>query len=979
MSDLKYILDAEDDEDLGMDKYSRQPRLSGSARSPIPSSTSKTTSDDNPSRSNIDLYKPQPSRRSPLNRSPNTTIATAPPAKAPSSEDKASPYRSSFAGHDRTEPMDSVGYGSYAHSSSSSNMPPSSRSNMTSRPMTSGPGESNIPIKLTPVTGRVSRAKKGVPVHVCNDCKPPKTFTRAEHLRRHQLSHKPAAFPCPCDGCEKTFHRQDLLARHIQRHEQDDRSGTDVASNASRRTSHTPMERNPSVDIVQAHMLPNHALSLVNEMPAHPDYPGTSSSYSASHRGSMSAPGPMSPSTHSPRSHSAGPQDEYILSSTIPPVSYEMPRSSMDGSYFQTTSYGLEFQPRRPPEYPYMSLEGLPSLTIPDSSLPGHLSHESNWPSSASGSPYSTPDGAMIRGYESPTPDVANHELYYFSSPQQPVYPIPDYTAFSEDAGGYYDLQSQPFSVRSPTPPTVMLSAQPVDNLVTLNLSMPNSSAILGRQKNPAALLGSYPDAAVLTALIPSSAAHKAIPRYLDVYWKRFDALFPLVHRQSLEISDDLVLRCAMAAVGSQFLQNKEDRNNGHILHQFAWQEAQNRPGWNLHNMQAILLCEFYGRFRGSRAMTRTSEPFQSLYSRMVDSQTSIDFGTSPAENWEEWILTESRRRLLAAYYILDVHTSVYHENSSSHLFTPTSPIPLVKATQQLWAAQDPKAWQSLIRSDPTQLQPNNLADEEITKTRVQSAPPLDLAIYMASEALRLPDKDLSAALDLESIKRISTLFPESAVANTYLAIHFTPLRGLLAVCGNSWLFAEKVSSMEKYERHKQNFHSWSNSVQAGVAATFAAKALLAFLTGHERYNSQNSANSAHQREESNISDISDYWALYVSALICWATGARTARSVHGRNGNGKTGLSSVSTHHAIVNPASAREEKEAKEWLKMVASLSPETAFQRLRGRREAFGVIALVRRRLESETVGNKSKLLMDVVHVLKRLDEDFTKQRF
>ncbi|KAI0184311.1 hypothetical protein EV127DRAFT_239456 [Xylaria flabelliformis] len=42
--------------------------------------------------------------------------------------------------------------------------------------------ESTIP-KLTPITGRVSRAKKGVPVHICDICKPPKTFTRAEHLQ----------------------------------------------------------------------------------------------------------------------------------------------------------------------------------------------------------------------------------------------------------------------------------------------------------------------------------------------------------------------------------------------------------------------------------------------------------------------------------------------------------------------------------------------------------------------------------------------------------------------------------------------------------------------------------------------------------------------------------------------------------------------------------------------------------------------------
>ncbi|KAI0545256.1 hypothetical protein F4679DRAFT_561798 [Xylaria curta] len=75
--------------------------------------------------------------------------------------------------------------------------------------------------KLTPIMGRVSRAKKGVPVHICDVCEPSKTFTRAEHLRRHQLSHEPAPYGCKYPGCEKIFHRQDLLARHTMRHEKD--------------------------------------------------------------------------------------------------------------------------------------------------------------------------------------------------------------------------------------------------------------------------------------------------------------------------------------------------------------------------------------------------------------------------------------------------------------------------------------------------------------------------------------------------------------------------------------------------------------------------------------------------------------------------------------------------------------------------------------------------------------------------------------
>ncbi|CAK4032553.1 hypothetical protein DOTSEDRAFT_22343 [Lecanosticta acicola] len=64
-------------------------------------------------------------------------------------------------------------------------------------------------------TGRVSKATKGQRVHHCDECG--KTYTRAEHLRRHQQNHKPGAFPCDVAGCNRSFHREDLLVRHKAR------------------------------------------------------------------------------------------------------------------------------------------------------------------------------------------------------------------------------------------------------------------------------------------------------------------------------------------------------------------------------------------------------------------------------------------------------------------------------------------------------------------------------------------------------------------------------------------------------------------------------------------------------------------------------------------------------------------------------------------------------------------------------------------
>lgn len=69
--------------------------------------------------------------------------------------------------------MDQHGYGSASSPSMGGGAvggtyPP----NHPRRPM--GSPSPDVQIRLTPITGRVSRAKKGVPVHVCEICNPPK-------------------------------------------------------------------------------------------------------------------------------------------------------------------------------------------------------------------------------------------------------------------------------------------------------------------------------------------------------------------------------------------------------------------------------------------------------------------------------------------------------------------------------------------------------------------------------------------------------------------------------------------------------------------------------------------------------------------------------------------------------------------------------------------------------------------------------------
>ncbi|KAI5927214.1 hypothetical protein F4810DRAFT_706592 [Camillea tinctor] len=1065
-----------DDEDvnehnLGVLKTSKEPNppiVSGGNDPSRP----PTSSHENPHPLDDRLTPAQTKRRGPSGRSTKSTTtasssSTTITTTTTSSLARPPPARRRSTDSIESTTMDPTRYGGPGQSSSSS-MTPSGRTNMPSRPILNAPGEGNLPIKLTPITGRVSRAKKGMPVHICDICRPPKTFTRAEHLRRHQLSHKNPAYRCDFPGCEKTFHRQDLLARHALRHDQDGKSskGTD----GSRRPSEVSLD---DVSHRMGYMThqpmgegsgPHTALSTQPDMSG-PSYTGNTPSYQQmSNQGSSSGQTPMSPPQHPDRRGSYTPQStgpshlDYVLSSGQQMSNMiNNPVSSIGGSPITGTPYGIDYhQPRTSSPFSvYIGPQGLshhlPSLTIPDSNVPGLLpttTETSPWPSSASDSNFSTPSDGRGRlatndwpmyqsgtapSLHSPGIEAMTSAEPFFNTfspshtypPYEPMLELP--TSFPDERSLLDPTHPHPYSsVRSPTPPPVSLSAQSAENLVTVTApSIPGGPSILGRQKESAVTLGPYSGAAFLTAITISRPIRSAIPEYLDVYWKRFDNLFPLVHRRSLEPAADEVLQCAMAAVGTQFLQGKEDRIRGTTLHEFAWQEAKRCPLWNVRVMQAILLCEFYARFRGRKAVYRPSQSFQSLYSRdylfsfvlsspsdrwhlystsfssqVANFQSSDNYASSAAtreERWHEWIEAESRRRLLAACFVLDAHTSIYHEQPPIHTYTvPTPPIPLTRRSQDLWNARTSDEWETLIASTSTNLEPATLSEEvNLTPERVASAPPLDRAVFLASEMLRLPRRqstttlDLTADLNLASTERISQLFPGSAVANTYLALHYTPLHDLLAVSGDSWLFSQKELDSQRFQQRQKRLKLWSGSPHAGAAASFAAKALLAFLDNttttlnnqtqaHDNDNNSTTTTTTaagekqhtttdaerktpttrgrrkassrqHPRPPSparprNTADISDYWALYVCALICWALSHRAAART----------------------PASDKSEREARAWLAAVA----EDAV-RARGGGGAAAVVGVVRRRLEDEAAG-KNMLLVDALGVLRKLEE-------
>jgi hypothetical protein len=216
MGSLRLIMDMEDDSDRpdvrGIKRdaaptTSSTQQAQGSSSGPASQSPASHASSRDPAsaRRSVTTSAPLASSGSSRRRNPSSSrVPTArSPVQSPSSNVSASAARrDSVASNDS---MDYTGYGSTASSSSrgGGGRPPYRG---PSRPMADPSGNETPQVRLTPITKRVSRAKKGVPVHVCETCRPAKVsyydslrgifekrkecscwlsqiFTRAEHLR----------------------------------------------------------------------------------------------------------------------------------------------------------------------------------------------------------------------------------------------------------------------------------------------------------------------------------------------------------------------------------------------------------------------------------------------------------------------------------------------------------------------------------------------------------------------------------------------------------------------------------------------------------------------------------------------------------------------------------------------------------------------------------------------------------------------------
>ncbi|KAJ4302576.1 hypothetical protein N0V88_002726 [Collariella sp. IMI 366227] len=898
------------------------------------------------------------------------------------------------------------------------------------RPMPLHPAAVPFTTRITPKTGRVSKAKKGLPVHVCDICRPPKVQTLPADAGLKAgccfpFDSVPSPTPNPAAGS------QDF---------------SQLNSPPRRTSSAYSTRRGSSQDFHGAYTL-SPSLSVVN--------PAQSSSLSASYQGNLAdyqprtAPPPIYvvtrglevptlqpanlPELHDPSGWPSSASD----STTYSTPASEIPRNPRPWTHGQqspaaswTPAQGLSAYLSTAPrglQNSAPAVEGLPALHSPfvdqysntqpseqafrdmlsmpspmGFSTAGPAAHHHHSLSASSSNTvrmhhhhHHSNSVSSVRG-RSPSLISSSHtgDLLAVSTP--PLATHLDPMASHERQKGmmmeaHQDLMEQKVAMSA----LDILGGLAMDyaggstsNMASIGPDHGNqNSSILAELDLAMGGNCAIPITASMTIPLPGPV-RAAIPRYLEAYWVRDAPVLPLVHRQSFEAAPEDVLRCAMAAIATQHLGSAEDRNRGNQLHEYAWNEVKRIPQWTLQTMQAILLCEHFARFRGRKAVTRPSKPFESLYLRALHQNSAlVDHAMLDGphltlhDRWRNWVDTEARRRLFAICLYSDGHAAIYHQQRRVQDGEPVAPqlIPLLDRSTRLWDAPSAEEWANALAADPGALQLEHVPPlEHLTPEFVAGRSLVDRMLIVSAVAQHLPRRqrlapaasisasnsptpeldhaggpfnpdqhaaflrhspslpyhheqpELNPQIDAEHL--LSTLFPSCPITNTYLALHHTPLRDLLAISGDSWVFSQKVFPATSFKEHQRRLRQWVTSSSEGIAlgglsvvraTVYAARAILGLLARH-----------ADNVEWAPGGDMSDYWALYVM-------------------------------HHQ-----KEYDDQETMAFLRLVSRAQTAEDFNGVVAPAVA-GVVALVRRVLEKDCVGARSRLFVDAVGVLGKME--------
>ncbi|KAI4646233.1 uncharacterized protein J4E78_009154 [Alternaria triticimaculans] len=324
-----------------------------------------------------------------------------------------------------------------------------------------------------------------------------------------------------------------------------------------------------------------------------------------------------------------------------------------------------------------------------------------------------------------------------------------------------------------------------------------------------------------------ASIAHtQPFEQYLDYFWRLFHPTFPIVHRPT-SLNPSPMLRAAMIAIGSQYSVDSSDKKKGRDLHDrclklLEWRDLKGSTEPDrLCDFQAMFLIEVLSQYRARRAAKVLSSRFDKVYHKAVEDCRST---TSKAaellaslgqleqvtpEHWTSWVELATWQHLFLSCYILESQqpTLLAREALTSLIHDSRFDIPF-PAHGSLWDATSPIEWAAAAQQYP--YTPSYV--DEATSTSLPR--PLDtfqssviLAVHYSRHKTSTPYMSSSTTSSLEHL--LDDAPATKRMLSVAKLVQITPIRALLAVACESWIFSEKVATAQAFAALKTTLRTW--------------------------------------------------------------------------------------------------------------------------------------------------------------------------
>ncbi|TQV96519.1 hypothetical protein V2A60_003089 [Cordyceps javanica] len=548
----------------------------------------------------------------------------------------------------------------------------------------------------TPTKKRKRKSRKGLEKKfTCEIDACGKVYSRAEHLQRHQLNHNsPQTFRCEYRDCSRTFVRPDLLKRHLDRHvakdthPQGDMSGP-AARSLSPQTPETGMHR-------QGYAHQPHALPINGTYGASADNPSRIISS--------------------------------ITNSSVPPVSTaarvsggQVPHQDLANHNPPQVDLGYDISPTKYTQAPGahgLSLETLPAtqqMAIYDPMPMG----DAGPVFSADAGLHKSPTGGMPEDFMVYLFDSASNNLAHENGmlPHTSMnYGDLNHTQYPNNAY----LANRPGPIQQIGPQQIMS----VYNL--LEPHMPEASMSDAKSQELFDYIRDrfhgnesedlrYARESILSGDRTSSdhmLSKRMMQAYIGSFWKHFNAQMPILHQPTF-VADKTptILLLAIMATGAACLDKKRGtevtmagvRLSNFLVTHLRWEVFMDpgfRPPAKLWVFQTLIFLELYEKMCSTRELHERAHIHHATTitlmrrGRSLIGKPSLDSptnaGTTTAgktadEQWEQWIINESTRRVASAAFIVDsLHATMFGHSIVMAAHEMRLPLP---CDESLWTA----------------------------------------------------------------------------------------------------------------------------------------------------------------------------------------------------------------------------------------------------------------------------------------------------